>query len=83
MTYEDLEKLISKIISDDTVKDKSKVVVSKIKEIEDLSSYYEIYFLPIYDADGECVNKKDNFVSIYGKRMPPLLSYEVAVRLSE
>ena len=39
MTYEDLEKLISKIISDDTVKDKSKVVVSKIKEIEDLSSY--------------------------------------------
>ena len=66
MTYEDLEKLISKIISDDTVKDKSKAVVSKIKEIEDLSSYYEIYFLPIYDADGECVNKKDNFVSIYG-----------------
>lgn len=66
MTYEDLEKLISKIISDDTIKDKSKVVVSKIKEIEDLSSYYEIYFLPIYDADGECVNKKDNFVSIYG-----------------
>lgn len=58
MTYEDLEKLISKIISDDTVKDKSKVIVSKIKEIEDLSSYYEIYFLPIYDADGECVNKK-------------------------
>ena len=83
MTYEDLEKLVSKIISDDTVKDKSKVVVSKIKEIEDLSSYYEIYFLPIYDVDGECVNKKDNFVSIYRKRIPPLLSYEVAVRLSE
>lgn len=66
MTYEDLEKLISKIISDDTVKDKSKVVVSKIKEIEDLSSYYEIHFLPIYDADGECVNKTENVVSIYG-----------------
>ena len=40
MTYTDLEKLVSKIISDDTVKDKSKAVVSKIKEIEDLSRYY-------------------------------------------
>ena len=68
MTYEDLEKLITKILTDSSVnnKDKAKAVVSKIKEIEDLSSYYEIYFLPIYDADGECVNKKDNFVSIYG-----------------
>ena len=32
MTYTDLEKLISKIISDDTVKDKPKAVVSKIRE---------------------------------------------------
>lgn len=66
MTYTDLEKLISKIISDDTVKDKSKAVVSKIREIEDLSSYYEIHFLPIYDADGSCVNKTESVVSIYG-----------------
>ena len=66
MTYTDLEKLISKIISDDTVKDKSKAVVSKIREIEDLSSYYEIHFLPIYDADGSCVNKTKSVVSIYG-----------------
>ena len=66
MTYTDLEKLISKIISDDTVKDKSKAVVSKIREIEDLSSYYEIHFLPIYDADGSCVNKTGSVVSIYG-----------------
>ena len=83
MTYTDLEKLISKIISDNTVKDKAKAVVSKIKEIEDLSNYYEIHFLPIYDADCECANKTDDFVSIYRKRMPPLLSYEVAIRLSE
>ena len=66
MTYTDLEKLISKIISDDTVKDKSKAVVSKIREIEDLSSYYEIHFLPIYDSDGACVNKTESVVSIYG-----------------
>ena len=66
MTYTDLEKLISKIISDDTVKDKSKAVVSKIREIEDLSSYYEIHFLPIYDEDGSCVNKTKSVVSIYG-----------------
>ena len=68
MTYEDLEKLITKILTDSSVKnkDKAKAVVSKIKEIEDLSSYYEIYFLPIYDADGECVNKTENFVSVYG-----------------
>ena len=68
MTYEDLEKLVTKILTDTSVKnkDKAKAVVSKIREIEDLSSYYEIHFLPIYDADGECVNKTDNFVSIYG-----------------
>ena len=68
MTHEDLKKLITKIFTDTTVKNKykAKAVVSKIREIEDLSSYYEIHFLPIYDADGECVNKKDNFVSIYG-----------------
>ena len=66
MTYTDLEKLISKIISDDTVKDKSKAVVSKIREIEDLSSYYVIHFLPIYDSDGLCVNKTESVVSIYG-----------------
>ena len=68
MTYEDLEKLITKILTDTTVKnkDKAKAVVSKIREIEDLSSYYEIHFLPIYDADDECVNKTENVVYIYG-----------------
>ena len=68
MTYEDLEKLITKILTDTSVKnkDKAKAVVSKIREIEDLSSYYEIHFLPIYDADGSCVNKTESVVSIYG-----------------
>ena len=68
MTYEDLEKLVTKILTDTSVKnkDKAKAVVSKIREIEDLSSYYEIHFLPIYDADGSCVNKTESVVSIYG-----------------
>ena len=66
MTYTDLEKLISKIILDNTVKDKSKAVISKIKELEDLSSYYEIHFFFFFYADGGCVNKTDNFVSVYG-----------------
>lgn len=83
MTYEELEKVINSTISDNFIKDKAKSIVSKVKELENISSYYEIRFLPIYDADGELVNKTDNFVSIYGKRIPPLLSYEVAVRLSE
>ena len=66
MTYTDLEKLISKIIHDKSIKEKSKAIVSKIKEIEDMSSYYEIHFLPIYDEAGVCVNKVDNTISIYG-----------------
>lgn len=68
MTYDDLEKLINKILTDTSVKnnDKAKAVVSKIREIENLSSYYEIHFLPIYDSDGACVNKTEKVVSIYG-----------------
>ena len=71
MTYEELEKLITKILTDTSVKnkDKAKAVVSKIREIEDLSSYYEIHFLPIYDSDGSCVNKTESVVSIYGDSM--------------
>lgn len=66
VTYEELEKVINSTISDNFIKDKAKSIVSKVKELENISSYYEIHFLPIYDADGECVNKPDNFVSIYG-----------------
>ena len=66
MTYEELEKVINSTISDNFIKDKAKSIVSKVKELENISSYYEIHFLPIYDADGECVNKTDNFVSICG-----------------
>ena len=65
MTYEELEKVINSTISDNFIKDKAKSIVSKVKELENISSYYEIYFLPIYDADGECVNKVDNTISIY------------------
>ena len=66
MTYEELEKVINSTISDNFIKDKAKSIVSKVKELENISSYYEIHFLPIYDADGSCVNKTESVVSIYG-----------------
>ena len=53
-------------ISDSLIKDKAKSIVSKVKELENISSYYEIHFLPIYDADGEQVNKANDIIPIYG-----------------
>ena len=69
MTYEELEKVINSTISDNFIKDKAKSIVSKVKELENISSYYEIHFLPIYDEAGICVNKVDNTISIYGDSM--------------
>ena len=66
MTYEELEKVINSTISDNSIKDKAKSIVSKVKELENISSYYEIHFLPIYDADGEQVNKANDIIHIYG-----------------
>ena len=66
MTYDELEKVINSAISDSSIKDKAKSIVSKAKELENISSYYEIHFLPIYDADGEQVNKANSVISIYG-----------------
>lgn len=66
MTYEELEKVINSTISDSSIKDKAKSIVSKVKELENISSYYEIHFLPIYDADGEQVNKSNDIIPIYG-----------------
>lgn len=66
MTYEELEKVINSTISDNSIKDKAKSIVSKVKELENISSYYEIHFLPIYDADGEQVNKANDIIPIYG-----------------
>ena len=66
MTYEELEKVIDSTILDNSIKDKAKSIVSKVKELENISSYYEIHFLPIYDADGEQVNKSNDIIPIYG-----------------
>ena len=66
MTYDELEKVINSTISDNSIKDKAKSIVSKVKELENISSYYEIHFLPIYGSEGEQVNKANSIISVYG-----------------
>ena len=41
MTHEELEKVINSTISDNFIKDKAKSIVSKVKELENISSYFQ------------------------------------------
>ena len=44
MTYDELEKVINSTISDDSIKNKAKSIVSKVKELENISSFMKYIF---------------------------------------
>jgi len=69
MTYKELETKINNILTDDTITDKAKTIVSYIKVIEDSSTIFDVHLLPISDADGNPVKDSERDVAVFGDEL--------------
>lgn len=69
MTYKELETKINNILTDDTITDKAKTIVSYIKVIEDSTTIFDVHLLPISDADGNPVKDSERDVAVFGDEL--------------